>query len=317
MDPAARLVVYGAIFLGVLIAIEGVAQLLGGDATERAVNRRLRMLASGVDPEEVLALLRRQPEQHFLSRVPWLDAVPRLVTQSGVSWRPNTVVVALAAAMVALAVLAGRFVPWPVALVAGIVLGGAVPLFLLSVRRSRRLNAVDGQLPDTIDLMVRSLRAGHPLNTSFQVIAREMSDPIGTEMGIVADGITYGEALPDAVDAMARRVGSADLDYLAVAVKIQHGTGGNLAAVMETLSRVIRERSAMRRKIRALSAEGRITAIVVSAIPPVLAGFIHLTTPSFYGDVADDPLFLPMIMAGIVLTLLNAIILRRLVNFHF
>lgn len=317
MDPAASLLVYGAIFLGVLIAIEGVAQLVSGDATDRAVNRRLRMLASGVDPEDVLALLRRQPEHQFLGRVPWLNAIPRLVSQAGVPWKPETVVLALAAAVIVLSVLASRFMALPLAVVVAAALGAGVPLFLLGLRRTKRLDAVDRQLPDAIDLMVRSLRAGHPLNSSFQIIAREMADPIGTEMGIVADGITYGESLPDAVDAMARRVGSADLDYLAAAVKIQHSTGGNLAAVMEALSRVIRERAVMRRKIRALSSEGRITALVVSAVPVVLAGFIHLTTPSFYGDVADHPLFLPMMTAGIVLTALNAIILRRLVNFHF
>jgi tight adherence protein B len=165
--------------------------------------------------------------------------------------------------------------------------------------------------------MVRSLRAGHPLNTAFQVIAREMPDPLGSEMGIVADTITYGDDLTDAVLAFADRVGVEDARYLAVAINIQAGTGGNLARVLEVLAQVIRSRFAMMRKIKALSAEGRITAAIVSAVPFIIFLALNLLSPTYYGDVADDPLYMPFLATGAVLTVLNAIVLRRLVRFHF
>ena len=183
--------------------------------------------------------------------------------------------------------------------------------------RSRRAGAIARQLPDGIDLMVRSLRAGHPLNAAFQVIAREMPDPLGSEMGIVADAITYGDDLTDAVTAFADRVGIEDARYLAVAINIQAGTGGNLAHVLEALANVIRERFAMLRKIRALSAEGRLTAMIVSIVPLVIYFSLNLISPTYYGDVADDPLYTPFLATGVVLTVMNAIVLRRLVRFHF
>jgi len=204
-----------------------------------------------------------------------------------------------------------------VALSLALVMGVALPVMILVWIRGRRAGAIARQLPDGIDLMVRSLRAGHPLNGAFQVIAREMPDPLGSEMGIVADAITYGDDLTDAVTAFADRVGIEDARYLAVAINIQAGTGGNLAHVLEALAQVIRERFAMLRKIRALSAEGRLTAIIVSIVPLVIFASLNAISPTFYGDVADDPLYMPFLATGAVLTALNAIVLRRLVRFHF
>ena len=136
-------------------------------------------------------------------------------------------------------------------------------------------------------------------------------------MGLVADAITYGDDLTDAVTAFAERVGIEDARYLAVAINIQAGTGGNLAHVLEALAQVIRERFAMLRKIRALSAEGRLTAIIVSIVPLVIFASLNALSPTYYGDVADDPLYMPFLVTGVVLTVANAIVLRRLVRFHF
>jgi tight adherence protein B len=149
------------------------------------------------------------------------------------------------------------------------------------------------------------------------VIAREMPDPLGSEMGIVADAITYGDDLTDAVLAFADRVGVEDARYLAVAINIQAGTGGNLARVLEALAQVIRNRFAMMRKIKALSAEGRLTAMIVSAVPFLIYFALNALSPAYYGDVADDPLYAPFLATGAVLTTINALILRRLVRFHF
>ena len=198
-----------------------------------------------------------------------------------------------------------------------LMMGVVLPVMVLVQVRSRRAREIARQLPEGIDLMVRSLRAGHPLNTAFQVIAREMPDPLGSEMGIVADAITYGDDLTDAVLAFADRVGVEDARYLAVAINIQAGTGGNLARVLEALAQVIRNRFAMMRKIKALSAEGRLTAMIVSAVPFLIFFALNALSPAYYGDVADDPLYTPFLATGAVLTIINALILRRLVRFHF
>jgi tight adherence protein B len=222
----------------------------------------------------------------------------------------------MAAAFVLTGLLLSFRFPLLVALAGASGVGLLLPIQILRMRRDRRRAELTRQLPDAIDLMVQSLRVGRPLSAAFQVITREMPDPIATELETVADAVTYGDSLTMAMDDIAVRVGAEEFYYVAVAINIQHSTGGNLASVLETLSRVIRDRFAMERKVVALSAEGRITALVVSVVPLFLAGFLHLTTPSYYGEVADDRLFKPLLVVGMLLTVVNAVALRRLVRFH-
>jgi tight adherence protein B len=319
MQGPELMVLYAALFIGVLLAFDGVLEFFSrGNGGEEAINRRLRMLASGADPEEVLNLLRRRRPAEGLERIPGLREWQTLVIQSGIAMEPGRLLMLLLLGTAGLSLIlmllgfAGL-----TSLTLALFLGIALPVMILVQIRSRRANRIARQLPDGIDLMVRSLRAGHPLNAAFQVIAREMPDPLGSEMGIVADAITYGDDLTDAVTAFADRVGIEDARYLAVAINIQAGTGGNLAHVLEALAGVIRERFAMLRKIKALSAEGRLTAMIVSVVPLVIYFSLNLISPTYYGDVADDPLYTPFLATGIVLTALNAIVLRRLVRFHF
>jgi tight adherence protein B len=319
MQGPELMVLYAALFIGVLLAFDGILQFFSrGNGGEEAINRRLRMLASGADPEEVLNLLRRRRPADGLERVTGLREWQMLVIQSGVTMEAGRLLTLLllgTAGLWLILVLLGF--AGLVALTLALLLGVALPVMILMQIRSRRANRIARQLPDGIDLMVRSLRAGHPLNAAFQVIAREMSDPLGSEMGIIADAITYGDDLTDAVTAFADRVGIEDARYLAVAINIQAGTGGNLAHVLEALANVIRERFAMLRKIKALSAEGRLTAMIVSVVPLVIYFSLNLISPTYYGDVADDPLYTPFLATGVVLTVMNAIVLRRLVRFHF
>ena len=318
MQGSEFMIVYLALFIGVLLIFDGILQVVSRGKGEETVNRRLRMLASGADPQEVLRLLRRRRQADGLERIPVLREWQSLVIQSGISMDPSRllIVILASAAGCFLLLLALGFASL-VALPMALILAVALPIMILVQIRGRRAGEISRQLPDGIDLMVRSLRAGHPLNTAFQVIAREMPDPLGSEMGIIADAITYGEDLTDAVLAFADRVGVEDARYLAVAINIQAGTGGNLAQVLEALARVIRGRFAMMRKIKALSAEGRLTGVIVSAVPPIIFVALNLLSPAYYGDVADDPLYMPFLATGAVLTVLNAIVLRRLVRFHF
>ena len=319
MSQMAYMIANVMIFFGVLMIVLGAAHALGltGSAIEQSIKRRLQALTSGADPEVVLRLLRRKRESEGFGRLPGLRHWPSLVRQAGLSWRPDHLMIALGLSVIVLTISLSPLLSWPLALVCATVLGGVLPVVMLNLRRVRRRIELSKQLPDAIDLMVQSLRAGHPINPAFNVIAQEMPDPIATELGLVADAISYGDDLATAIEEMAGRIGLEDFNYLAVAITIQHSTGGNLATVLESLSGVIRDRFAMERKIKALSAEGRITAIVVSLVPVFLAAFLHFSTPSYYADVADDPLFAPLLALGLVLTIANAIALRRQVKFDF
>jgi tight adherence protein B len=319
MSIYATYLFYGAIFLGVLLLVEGLFYLLsgpGGGAT--SPNRRLRMLVSGARREDVMVRLQRERPLPSGDRarnpVEWFVL---LVAQSGVTLSPQRILVLMvgiggAAALVAM--FASR--SGIVAALGAVVVGVAGPLVVLMLNRHRRLKEMTRQLPDAIDIVVRSLRAGHPVATSITMVAREMRDPIATEFGLVVDEMTYGLNLDDALSNMARRVGLGDLRFLVVAVMIQMQVGGNLAEVLNSLSRVIRERSIMRAKIRALSAEGRFSAGLLSVLPFLLIGVITLVRPTYYAGVSADPFFWPILGVGFALMVMGIIVMYRMVNFR-
>ena len=144
----------------------------------------------------------------------------------------------------------------PIALLATAIVGVLIPVFALVIKRSRRTKRLEGQLPEAIDVMVRSLRAGHPLPVAIAMVAREMPDPIGSEFGMASDEMTYGMDLETAMSNMRIRAGQSDLAMLVVAVSIQAKTGGNLAEILGNLSRMVRERARCDERFT-LSAEGR------------------------------------------------------------
>jgi tight adherence protein B len=310
---------YGAIFLSVLLLVEGVFYLLsgpGGGAT--SPNRRLRMLVSGVKREDVMVRLQRERPLPSGDRarnpVEWFVL---LVAQSGMNLSPQRVLLLMigiggAAALVAMFVFRSPVIAGLCAVGAG----GAGPLLVLILSRRRRLKEMTRQLPDAIDIVVRSLRAGHPVATSITMVAREMRDPIATEFGLLVDEMTYGLNLDDALSNMARRVGLSDLRFLVVAVMIQMQVGGNLAEVLNSLSRVIRERATMRAKIRALSAEGRFSAGLLSVLPFILIGLITLVRPTYYSAVSADPVFWPILGIGFGLMVVGIVVMYRMVNFR-
>jgi tight adherence protein B len=198
----------------------------------------------------------------------------------------------------------------------GIALGLATPVVVVRARREKRMTALTAQLPDALDLMARGLRVGHPLNTTIASVARDMPDPIGSEFGIIFDQVSYGDDLVTAVHDFAERIDTEDAHYLAASIAIQHGTGGDLARVVELLAKVIRGRIAMRRRIKAISSEGRLSAWVLSALPLVIYGATSVSSPTYYSGVADAPLYVPMMSTIAFLVVANALILRKLVNFR-
>ncbi|MDA8587313.1 type II secretion system F family protein, partial [Rhodobacteraceae bacterium] len=199
----------------------------------------------------------------------------------------------------------------------GVLLGIVVPILQVRMKRNERMSLLVKQMPDALDLMARGLKVGHPLNTSLLSVANEMPDPIGSEFGIVVDQVSFGDDLAEAFRDFALRIDQEDVHYLSTAIAIQHGTGGDLARVLNVLSRTIRDRLNMRKKITALTAEGRLTATFLSFIPVLIFIAMQMLTPSYYGSIADEPQALPLGIAIITLTVTNAIVLRRLVNFRF
>lgn len=285
-----------------------------------AVNRRLRRLTDDVPAEQTLQVLLRErgltESGDFLFGLIGLN---RLYTQSGVTGNPLTFAASFLVAGLALASLLSIFLGFStlVALIVFVVIGFVLPLLVLRRARNKRIQKFAKQLPDALDMIVRSLRAGHPASVAVGLVAREMPDPLGTEFGIVSDEITFGLSIEQAVRKLSQRVGFEGLHLLSVSLSIQAKTGGNLTGILSNLSAVLRERQKLRLKIKALSAEGRVSAWIISLFPLVMFLILQITAPAYYGKVWHDPLIMPVFLTFGLWALLGDFIMYRMVNFDF
>jgi tight adherence protein B len=307
--------VYGLLGLGGVLLVEGVYYLVVDmRGRNRDPNRRLKMLSGGRRREEVMVSLRRQ--RSFSAQSGPLVWFESLVVQSGLQASMMRTILFMLALAVG-GVLLGYLMRGDIlsGMLAGVVTGLLLPVLFLLLKRKKRIKRFERQFPDGLDMIVRGLRAGHPVTSALGIVAKEMPDPIGSEIGITLDEMTYGVDLDRALANLRGRVGLPDVSFLVVAVSIQMQLGGNLAEVLSNLSRVIRERLKMKLKIKAASAEGRFSAIVISIVPFVLIGVISTVNPSFYGDVMDDPLFMPGMVGAFVLMIFGIIVMWKLVNF--
>ena len=191
-------------------------------------------------------------------------------------------------------------------------------LYLFLTRaRSKRIAKFESQLPDALDIIVRSLRAGHPTQTAIALAARECPDPIGTEFGLASDEIRHGLNITLALKNMSDRVGMPDLIYVEAAVAVQAQSGGSLSDVVSRLSQIIRERFKLRQKIAALTSEGRISGLVLTGLPVGIGLAVSLTSPSYYGDTYSDPIFYQaMVLAGVLLVL-GHLSIQKLLKFKY
>ncbi|MCX8225010.1 MAG: type II secretion system F family protein [Sulfitobacter sp.] len=310
--------VYIFVFVGVLLAYEGVVQLLFRRETQgEARNRRMKMIQRGASTDQVLQLLRDPAMFSGETKGGPITRFRRLLIQAGVTIRPAWILLGAIGLGVAAFFSANLFLGPNLAVPIGIVVAVILPFFVLVGMKSARLQKLTKQLPDTRDLMSRGLKVGHPVAVTIGNVASDMPDPIGTEFGIIQDQINYGDDVATAFHDFAKRVSTEDANYLAVSIGIQHGTGGNLSRILNVLSQVIRDRQIMRKKIKAISAEGRLSGLILTALPVFIYLTIEVSSPSFYGDVRSDPLFPTFAMIIVGLIAVQGLILFRLVNFKF
>ena len=309
-------VVYVGIFLGILLVFEGLWQLMSrSERPTDARNRRMRLIARGATTGEVLGLLKPKETRWVLHALPFIGSLPRDIRQAGMTIRPTTVLgLGLMTTVIFGLALSARIDPVLAFAVAGLV-SLVVPVLIIRGRRDARMKKLTSQLPDALDLMARGLKVGHPLNATIASVARDMVDPVATEFGIIVDQISYGDDLVSAFRDFSDRSGVEDVNYLATSVAIQNGTGGDLSRILLTLSKVIRGRITMRKRIMAISSEGRMTAWFMSLLPVFIFASTSLTSPTYYFGVSDDPMFKPVAIAVVLLIVANFLAMRRLVNF--
>jgi len=313
-----------ALFAATAIALQyAFNALLTRQFAQHAVNRRLKLLRSGIARDQISGLIR--PDMvGGIGRYPLVGRFFRLAGRAGIRLAPR----ALAAAL-----LMGTVVLFLLLLVLSISLGGAMtvgvflllvavalsagvglPLLVIGGRATRRAKRMEEQFPAAIDVFTRALRAGHPVGSAIALLTGEMEDPIGSEFGIVSDAIAYGADLNDALRDLAERWDSEDLRMFAVCVSVQGETGGNLAEILSNLSSVIRDRASLYLKVRALSSEGRMSAWMLSLMPVLTFLSLFLINPAFYLDVARDPLFSTTFIALLGLYAIGVFWIRNMVN---
>lgn len=308
------------LFISTLLLIQGAYYLYLSvkGIPEEKVNRRLKMQFGKYSNEQVMSILRREQEKGLValakSLLPKLD---KLINQTGMT--TSTLQVSLIMASIALVILIVLSFIVGLNIMAsalvGLVIGTAVPIFFLKVKAKKRLKTFSNQLPDALDLIVRSLRAGHPINAAMSLVAEEMSDPIGSEFGLAVDEMTYGNDLREALSNLAVRIPHPDLKYMVVTIEIQHATGGNLAEVLTSLSKIMRGRVHMFKRIRSLSAEGRFSAYIVSALPFLVFAGLSILSPTYFLDISDDPLYWPLLIAAFSQLMIGNYIMFKMVNF--
>jgi tight adherence protein B len=316
LDPV--YLVYLFVLISAVMAFEAVYLLFFSKASYRSeVNRRLRIAKDKPDRESILVELRRErgltsSGNYRLSLV----GLNQLILQSGVTlgFARLTLIAGVVALVTfaAMMVLRGHVLE---ALGATVLATVALPYMGLRFMRAMRQRKFGGQFPDAIDVIVRSLRAGHPVPVAIGMVGREMPDPIGSEFGILSDEITYGADLETALRNLYYRVGTDDLPLFVTAVAIQSSTGGNLSEILQNLSSVIRLRFKMRRKIKALAAEGRASALILSSLPIGMFLVINVVAPEFYRSVWHEDLTKIGLGMAFGWMMIGILIMHKMVNF--
>jgi tight adherence protein B len=323
--------IYVLAFLAIVVAAQGVAGIVHSsrDKVERT-NRRLTMQASGMSRQEVYNALVRRPLASPSQNAVILRFYDRLVLyyrQAGMEGSPLSALSLVGIAAVGLWLasflllrggsLTGLVLNAMVALPASLAICALAFWIWLSHRRANRLKKLEEQMPLALDVVNRALRAGHPVISAVRLAGEEMGDPIGSEFGLIVDETTYGFEFREALVNFARRTGAADAHFFAVSIGVQSETGGNLAEILEGLAAVIRGRTMLGKKVKALSSEGRASAMLLSALPAFLIAFIFMTQPDYYTSKMSDPVFWPVAIGVFMSYLAGLFMIRRIINFRY
>jgi tight adherence protein B len=310
-------IIAGLMFVAATLAVYGFYWFFIFNRRDRhVINRRLELARQLRNTSAVLATLRDERGiKHFKN--PILRALSEWFTQTGTQMSLKSLAIMTSAAWLFFTFVLASVMNLVVA--AALAVGATAILCALYFGglRNRRISAFADQLPDAIDIIVRGVRVGLSFVAAVNLIAREMPDPVGTEFGMLADEIGFGLDIRSALDNLYKRVGQPDLLFLKVSVSIQSQTGGNLGEILSRLSRLMRSRATMRLKIKAMSAEGRASALTLSAFPFVLFLIVNLISPTYYGAIRSSPIVEPAIYFGLCMLAVGNLIMYRIVNFKY
>ena len=316
---SAEPIIYGLIFVGVLVLVEGLYLVAFGKSISlnSRVNRRLEMLEKGNRREEVLDQLRKEMRQHMDAKtIPLYSLLSEKAQKAAIAFTPKQLIMIMAglAVVAFFGLTVGTETEVPVRALLSVAIGIGAVYFWVSSKANKRMGMIEEQLPDAVELMVRSLRVGHPFSNAISIVSKEIQDPLASEFGVIADESAYGRDVGEALKDMAERLDMQDLRFLAVAVTIQQQSGGNLAEILAGLAKVIRARFRLFRRVKAITAEAKWSGKFLSAFPIVALIVINVSDPHYYDDVKDHAMFIPACFFVGIMLALNLFVMRVLTD---
>jgi len=319
MVLSAEPIIYGLIFIAVLVLVEGVYLTVFGKSISlnNRVNRRLELLEKGAGREQVLEQLRKEMQQHMNARgIPLYSLLAEKAQKANIAFTPKQIIMLMIGVSVVayVGLTIGTSAGLPVRIAVGIAMGFGGVYVWINNKAKKRLAMIEEQLPDAVELMVRSLRVGHPFSSAIQIVAKEVPDPLGSEMGVIADESAYGRDVAESLKHLAERMDMQDLRFLAVAVSIQQQSGGNLAEILEGLAKVIRARFKLFRRVKAITAEAKWSGTFLSGFPLVALVMINVIQPNYYDDVKETAAFIPAALVAAAFLVANVFVMKALVN---
>ena len=319
MVISAEPLIYGLIFVAVIVIVEGLYLTVFGKSISlnAKVNRRLELMERGGKREEVLEQLRKEMTQHLKSqKIPLYSILASKAQKANIAFTPPQIIMIMAGLSVVafFGLTLGTSASTPVRMAIAVAMGVGGVYFWINGKAKKRIALIEEQLPDAVELMVRSLRVGHPFSSAVAIVSKEVPDPLGTEMGMISDEAAYGRDMGETLKAMAERMDMQDLRFLTVAVTIQQTSGGNLAEILDGLSKVIRARFKLFRRVKAITAEAKWSGMFLSVFPLLALVGINVLQPNYYDEVKETPFFIPacLVVAGFLSV--NIFVMRTLVN---
>jgi tight adherence protein B len=286
----------------------------------KKVRSRLQSLAAVHDRSPDTRVLKERllsevsPLERMALRLPHARVLEAMLLQSGLHWTAGKLLAWMAGAGIfGFVASESLHQSWLVSLGATLA-AGAMPLLYVNHKRVRRLQKIEQQLPDALDLLVRGLRAGHAFSSTLKMAGEELQEPVRSEFRTTHDEINFGVSMQQALSNLSERVPITDLRYFVVAVLIQRESGGNLTEILGNLSRLIRERLKLLARVRVLSSEGRLSAWILGVMPFALAGLLQLTNPEFIGQLWTDPIGIAIVKYMLVLMVIGALMMRKIIR---
>jgi tight adherence protein B len=312
------LLVAGAVFM----LMQGLMVPAFGDykRDRKVLKRRLARIEEELGGQNAASLVREKflrelsPLQRSLESLPGMEALAGMIERAGGKLMAHQLVILSLLLGLLGTVVGAVLLKTPLGALVGAPIAAAVPFLKLRMDRDRRMGKLEEQLPDSIDVLKRALRAGHPFNAAIKLVSEDMDEPIAKEFALTFADINYGIDVRRALLGLLERVPSVTMMTFVTAVLLQRETGGNLAEILEQIVKVVRGRFKFFRKVRTLSAEGRMSAWVLALVPLTLFAALSIMQPQYLPVLVTDPLGRKLVAASLVLGMIGVLWIRKLLR---